>query len=214
MADELTGDAQPSPEPVAPVAETAPIVEAAPVVPGGTPPVEPAPIVAQPEGDAALPPDGQTPPEPEAAPVERVVPAPSEYVLPEGTPETFRQMAHDKGFTQEQVESTQEYMALEKEASKATIKAMGEAHLLTWGDEAKTNMTLARAGLKSVDPTGAVAAAIKEMGWESHPVAMDLFLSIGKSGQEGGFLKQPSPGGGGQKKQDMAHRMYPNDVPK
>jgi hypothetical protein len=204
--------ATPTPSPDTGTAATEPIVEAAPVAPVA--PVAPEPVVAAPPvtpGDPTPPTTEPAAPEapPEAAP-ERVVPQPNEYVIPEGVPEEMRQFAHDNGFTQAQLDVTVQQIgsAIDAtgEAQKVALRSMGEAHLKNWGDQADTNLNLAKQALNQNDPDGSLAKALNESGYGNHPAVLDFLHTLGKGMQEGGFLKRAVRRPPGQK--SAAQSMY------
>jgi hypothetical protein len=140
---------------------------------------------------------------PEPEPVERAVPKPEEYVLPEGMPDTVRAFAHERGFTQEQLDGTIQhfgsYVVGMQAAEQKALREMGEAHLKNWGNEAQTRLALAKRALKQNDPDGKLAEALNTSGYGNHPAVLDFLYNLGKGMQEGGFLKSAVPRSPGQK---------------
>ena len=135
--------------------------------------------------------------EPEPPKDERVVPKPSEYELPEGMPDNIRIFAHENGLTQEQLNASLQqfggYIGGMKQAEQQALREAGEAHLKQWGDQAQTNLALAKQALKQNDPDGALAQALEDSGYGNHPAVLNFLHNIGKSMQEGGFLKSAVP---------------------
>ena len=158
----------------------------------------PAPVVeTTPESPAA------PVPTPESKPVERAVPKPEEYRLPEGMPDTIRAFAHERGFTQEQLDGTIQhfgsYVVGMQTAEQKALRDLGEAHLKNWGPEAKTRLALAKRALKQNDPEGKLAEALNTSGYGNHPAVLDFLYTLGKGMQEGGFLTSAVPRSPGQK---------------
>ena len=137
------------------------------------------------------------PTEPEPSQDELVVPKPSEYNLPEGMPDNIRIFAHENGFTQKQLEAALNqfggYMNDVKVSEQMALRQMGEAHLKNWGPQAKTKLALAKQALQQNDPDGALAEALETSGYGNHPAVLNFLHNIGKSMQEGGFLKSAVP---------------------
>lgn len=183
-----------------PVTEPASPAEPATVVPPAeptpvttvTPSAEPAPAI--PPQQVAPPPESTPPAEPPPEPpTERVVPAADGYTLPEGVPPELGAWANEKGFTQEQLDSTIEhfsgYVAATDQAQKTALQEMGAAHLKNWGENADHNLTLAKRALQQNDPDGHLASALNESGYGNHPAVLNFLFTLGKGMQEGGFLK-------------------------
>ena len=129
----------------------------------------------------------------EPGPEGRVVPKPSEYELPEGMPDDVRAFAHEHGFSQDQLNATINqfggYLNGMKQAEQQTLRKLGEGHLKTWGNDAKHKLSLAKQALHQNDPEGKLLTALNQSGWGNHPDVLDFLYNIGKSMQEGGFLK-------------------------
>ena len=51
------------------------------------------------------------------------------------------------------------------------------------------NLQLAQRALRQNDPTGALTKMLNESGYGNHPAVLDFLHAIGRSMQEGGFLK-------------------------
>ena len=155
------------------------------------------------------------PTEPEPPKDERVVPKPSEYELPEGMPDNIRIFAHENGFTQEQLNASLQqfggYMQGMKTAEQQSLRQAGEAHLKQWGDQAQTKLALAKQALKQNDPDGALAKALEDSGYGNHPAVLNFLHSIGKSMQEGGFLKSAVPRN--PQERTAAQMMYGDNHP-
>jgi hypothetical protein len=135
----------------------------------------------------------QTTAESEQTPPERVVPAPDQYVLPEGAPVGLGQFAHDNDMTQEQLDATLNTYKTMMDTNKAyqdkTIREAGEAHVEAWGDQKKYNLSLVHRAVEQNDPDGQLTELLNSTGYGNHPVILDFFLKIGNSMKEGGFLR-------------------------
>ena len=201
-------------EPTEPVAAES-TVAAEPAAPA-TFATEPQPQ-QEPEAQQTTEPQSPTEQEPTETvePDARVVPKPSEYELPEGLPDNLRIFAHENGFTQEQLSSAIQqfggYMTGMKSAERQALSEMGQTHLKNWGENAQTNLNLARQALKQNDPDGTLAKALNESGWGDHPAVLDFLHNIGKSMQEGGFLKSTVPRPSGEK--TLAQALYGENHP-
>jgi hypothetical protein len=183
MADEI----------VAPVVE--PIIEK----PNDVPPI--------------LPTENDPPVTPEAnKPAERIVPAADSYKLPEGAPAELGKFANEHGFTQEQLDAAmQQFEGITVKSRTAELEALkkqGTEFISKWGDQAEYNVSLARRALKQNDPNGTLTAALKETGYANHPAVLEFLHTIGKSMEEGGFLKNSAPRPAGKK--SLAQKMFGN----
>jgi len=152
----------------------------------------------------------ETPPQDGDESEARVVPKPNEYELPEGAPDNLRTFANEHGFTQEQLNATLQqfggYLHGMQQTEQQALLKKGEAHVEKWGADAKTRLSLARAALRQNDPEGKLFEALTTSGWGNHPDVLDFLYSIGKSMQEGGFLKSAVPRSPGEK--TAAQAMY------
>ena len=160
-------------------------------------------------------PPPETPDESVEIPPERVVPAADGYTLPEGLDPVIGQFANEHGFTQEQLDSTLEYFGnviQNSEKSKVeALRTLGEAHLKNWGDQAQHNLSLAKRALAQNDPEGSLAKALNESGYGNHPAVLDFLYNLGRSMQEGGFLRGSVNRPPGQK--TLAQTMYGDNHP-
>ncbi len=140
---------------------------------------------------------------------------PEDYVLPDGLPDTVRQFAATHKFTQEQLNAALQefggYMTGIRQAEIQQLRQAGEQYVKNWGDSAKTNLSLAKRALKQNDPTGALTKALNESGYGNHPAVIEFLYNIGKSMQEGGFLKGTIQKPVGQK--TAAQAMYGENHP-
>lgn len=199
MAEEQVVQPTETPPVETPAQETPPAAQAAPEAP---------PSETPPEGQSPAPPEAPPEQEPDAG----AVPPPEAYVLPEGMPDELRQFAHDNGFSQKQLDASLTQFATYangmKQAELQALHDMGQAHIKNWGDAAETNLTLARQALKQNDPDGNLAKALKNSGWANHPAVLDFLTSLGKSMQEGGFLKTTVKRPPGQK--SLAQALFAN----
>ena len=127
-------------------------------------------------------------------------------------PDELRQFAHKNKFTQEQLDaSLSEFANYSNGMRQAELKMlhdMGQAHIKNWGDSAEHNLTLARQALRQNDPDGKLAEVLKNSGYANHPVVLDFLAGLGKSMQEGGFLKTTVKRPPGQK--TLAQSLFPN----
>jgi len=186
-AESVIGSAPPKPESAPAVG--APAVPAAAQPQQGTDPKSPAqpePPVEEPGSDAGA------------------VPKPDAYVLPEGMPSDLREFAAEQGFTQAQLDSTISqfagYFQGIKHAEVRALRELGKAHVKNWGADGKKNLNLAQQALKQNDDEGGgFAKLLIETGWGDHPAALNFLYNIGRSMQEGGFLKSAVPRTAGQK---------------
>ena len=179
---------------------------------------EPAPTPEpQQSAEPASPTEPQEPAEPTepAAPPERVVPKPSEYELPEGMPDNVRIFANEHGFTQDQLNATITqfggYMTAMKQTEQQALRQMGETHVKNWGPDAQNKLALAKAAVRQNDPEGKLMTALNESGWGNHPDVLNFLYNIGKSMQEGGFIKSAIPRKPGEK--TAAQAMYGDNHP-
>lgn len=164
-------------------------------------------------------PQSPTEPEPseptEPGPDTRVVPKPSEYELPEGMPDNIRIFAHEKGFTQDQLNATIEqfggYLYGMQQAEQQSLQQMGQAHLKNWGPDAKNKLALARAAVRQNDSEGKIMNLLNQSGYGNHPDVLNFLYQIGKSMQEGGFIKSAVPRKPGEK--TAAQAMYGDNHP-
>lgn len=226
MPDPIIPPVTPSPAPpagnVTPVTPPVDLPVIPPVDPPATPPVTP-PV--DPPADLPVTPPVDPPPvdtlpaEPPPAdppPVDgiRVVPKAAEYKLPDGAPPELGEFANKNDMTQIQLDATvRQFGAIlqgTKAAEQASLKNAGDAHIKNWGENGKFKLTLAKRALQQNDPNGEMAKALDTSGYGNHPAVLDFLYTIGKSMEEGGFLKSAAPRVPGKK--TLAQSMYP-DLP-
>ena len=181
---------------------------------------EPAPT-SEPEPQQATEPQSPTEPEPSEPqepqePEARVVPKPSEYELPEGLPDNLRIFAHEHGFTQDQLNATLQqfggYMQGMQQAEAQAMRQMGEAHVKNWGPEAKQNLVLAKSAMGWLnEQIDGFADYINNSPAGNNPQVLQALYLVGKSMQEGGFLKGKLPRDPAQ--QTAAQAMYGSNHP-
>ena len=163
---------------------TAPPAAAGPAAAAPAPVTEPA-VQAEPSAEPTA--------DPTTVSDERVVPSVDKYVLPEGVPRHVAQAAFDNDMTQAQLDNSLKqfggYINESKKGEQAQLRKLGEDHVKSWGDVSESNLTLVRRALRQNDPDGTFRKALDETGYGNHPAVLDLFLRIGKSMREGGFLK-------------------------
>ena len=166
----------------------------APVAPPASP--DPAPAtpaqVADPAASAAAAGDAST--EPVAKPTSPLTTPPPNYKLPEGIPAQVGNWAQKNGLTQAQLDASLQFFGSVNQANvkaqQQSLRQMGEAHLQNnWGENAPYNLQLAQRALRQNDPTGALTKVLNESGYGNHPAVLDFLYVIGRSMQEGGFLK-------------------------
>lgn len=186
----------------------------------GNPLADPAPQQQEPEPQQTTEPQSTTEPEPTepTEPVEpgvRVVPKPSEYKLPEGAPDDLRIFAHEHEMTQEQLDASLtkfgSYMHGMRQVEQQALRKAGETHLANWGPDAKHKLTLAKAALRQNDPEGKLLEALNTSGYGNHPDVLNFLYNIGKSMQEGGFIKSTVPRKKGDK--TLAAAMFGDNHP-
>jgi len=126
-------------------------------------------------------------------PLDRVVPEADGYELPEGVPSEIGKFANETDLTQDQLTSVLTHFgSITGAANKAafdTMKIEGDAHIEKWGSQKDYNLSLVRRALKQNDPDGTLTELLNSTGYGNSPPVVDFFLSIGKSMQEGGFLR-------------------------
>jgi len=229
MSDQNPTTPTPSQTPAEPTAEPTTVVTEEPTV-EATAPAEPhvddpapgtfadPPPTQDPEPQQTTEPESPTAEEPEPTepePTERVVPKPSEYELPEGMPDSIRIFANEHGFTQDQLNATLGqfggYLQGMQQTEQKALREAGEAHLKNWGQDAQHKLGLARQALKQNDPEGKLMEALNNSGWGNHPDVLNFLYSIGKSMQEGGYLKSTVIAKPGDK--SAAQSMYGDNHP-
>ena len=132
--------------------------------------------------------------DPVAEPTSPLTTPPPNYKLPEGVPAQVGNWAQKNGLTQEQLDASLQFFGSVNQANvkaqQQSLRQMGEAHLQnTWGENAPYNLQLAQRALRQNDPTGALTKMLNESGYGNHPAVLDFLHAIGRSMQEGGFLK-------------------------
>ena len=174
-------------EPNAPKPEPEVVPQEVPATHAPAPEPAPAPVQAEPESPTA------PEPAPVAEPAERVVPKPTEYVMPEGMPPHIREFAHNAGYTQEQLDvAIQQFGGMLTSAEHnrmVSLREAGEAHIRNWGADSETKLNVAKRALLQNDPEGKLGKALNESGYGNHPAVLDFLYNLGKGMQEGGFLK-------------------------
>jgi len=160
------------------------------------------------------PAEPQEPTEP--GPEARIVPKPSEYELPEGIPDQLRIFAHENGFTQEQLNASLQqfggYIQGMQQAEIQGMRQLGEAHVKNWGPAAKTNLALAKAAMSWLDgQIEGFSEYINSTPAGNNPHVLQALYLVGKSMQEGGFLKSAVPRKPGEK--TAAEAMYGDHHP-
>lgn len=203
-----------------------PIVEPTPSQePATTPTPEPAtpatpaaePVLAVPPAEPAVTPEPEPTAEPPNQVPDRVVPGASEYKLPEGMDPGIGTFANENGFTQEQLDASLGHFGsiiiANKTAEKESIQALGTQQIAEWGADADANLKLANRALTVTDTEGELTKVLNDSGMGSHPAVLKHFLMVGNKLKEGGFLKGElnTPKNASD---NLAHRMYPNNVPK
>jgi len=153
-----------------------------------------------------------TPKEPPKEEPKVVNPNADEYEFPKGVPKEFGEFAHKNGFTQEQATAALTqfagYNQLAEQTRLQALRTMGEKHLEDWGDKKDFNLSLAQRALKQNDPDGNLAKTLNTSGYGNHPAVLEFLYRIGKSMQEGGFLKTAINRPKGSK--STAQAMYPS----
>jgi hypothetical protein len=188
----------PAPPPAEPVAPAAP----------ETPPVPDAPVPDAPPIQPPVP-DPVPPTPPIEEPPKPVELKPEDYKLPEGITREVADFAHKNKLTQEQLDSTLtqfgEVIKQESQKEQQALRSLGEAQLKNWGDRADYNLTLAKRALKQNDPDGSLTKALNDTGYGNHPAVLNFLFNLGKTMQEGGFLKSnlSAPG-----TQSLAEKMF------
>lgn len=185
------------------------------VGPGLSPPASPA------AGDkvggappAEIPPASTTPP---ASPGQTVVPAPTEYKLPQGAPAEVGVWANKHGLTQEQLDAAIGMHTNLSESGKLAMQQsmldQGKAHVASWGDKAPENKRLAKTALAQMDEGGKLTTVLRETGYINHPAVMDFLVHLGRNLQEGGFLKSIPAIPTGNVPKTAAQAMFGNNHP-
>jgi len=153
-----------------------------------------------------------TPTTPDAPPI---TDAAGDLVLPEGTPEFFKDFGKANKLSQDQLNATVEFLSTGLKAQREVeLKALadaGQAHIKNWGEQAGQHMSVAKRALKQSDPDGQVTKFLKDTGYANHPVVLEFFKNLGLSMQEGGFLKgavNVPPG-----ERSLAQTMYGENHP-
>lgn len=166
------------------------------------------------EPQSTTAPEPSEPTEPQE-PGERVVPQPSEYELPEGIPDSVRIFANEHSFTQDQLNATLSqfggYLQGMRQSEQSALRQAGETHLQNWGPDAKHKLSLAKQALHQNDPDGKLLQALNDSGWGNHPDVLNFLYNIGRSMQEGGFLKSSVAKRPGDK--SAAQAMYGDNHP-
>lgn len=180
--------------------------------PEATPEAQPQEIAPQ----ETVTPPVETTPEPQPEPVpERVVPQADGYTLPEGVPTQIAEFANKNDMTQEQLDTSLQFFGKisqgTREAEVQAVRSAGEAHVKNWGEASKANLSIARRALAQNDPEGVLKKTLDSTGFGNHPAVLDFLLNIGKSMQEGGFLKSAVNRTPGQK--TAAQSMYGDKHP-
>ena len=113
--------------------------------------------------------------------------------MPEGIPAVVGEFAQKNKFTQEQLDASLQFFGKVNQANvqaqQQNLRQMGEEHLKNWGDNAQYNLQLAQRALRQNDPDGALTKVLNESGYGNHPAVLNFLYGLGRSMQEGGFLK-------------------------
>lgn len=145
------------------------------------------------------------------------IPTPDKYVLAEGVDERIRQIAHEAGLTQEQLDKVvATYGATQVAASEqavAAITQLGEAKLESWGENKTENVAIVKSAIDTISQeVPGLSDMLRETSYYKHPVILDTFLFIGKLMKEGGYVKGDSNTPANVK--STAEIMYPSMVKK
>ena len=168
------------------------------------------PVQQQPEPEqAAQPPSEEAPTE--APPTQAKMTAES-YVVPDYVSPQMRKMAADNNFTQGQFNVALKEMGgvLQNQAKiqQANLEKQGQKQMADWGNDAAQNISVVRRALKQSDPSGEMTKILNESGYGNHPVVLRHLLALGKSMQEGGYLKSATHTPSGHK--TRAQKLFPN----
>lgn len=178
--------------------------------PPATPPATPAaPDAGAPPASTAdassAPPNGGTP-----LTTERI-----QYQLPDGVPSSVADWANTHKLSQDQLNASLHFFGnvsqAQAQAQQQQLRLAGEAHIKNWGENRDYNLKLAQRALRQNDPNGALTKALNETGYGNHPAVLDFLLNLGKSMQEGGFLKSGTSRPPGSK--SAAQAMYGDNHP-
>ena len=220
-AEATPAEATPAAEPTVeaestqiPAVEVMP-VEATPDKPSMPPPPDgrrfaDKPAQQQPEPEqAAQPPSEEAPTE--APPTQAKMTAES-YVVPDYVSPQMRKTAADNNFTQGQFNVALKEMGgvLQNQAKiqQANLEKQGQKQMADWGNDAAQNISVVRRALKQSDPSGEMTKILNESGYGNHPVVLRHLLALGKSMQEGGYLKSATHTPSGHK--TRAQKLFPN----
>lgn len=125
--------------------------------------------------------------------VERVVPAPDAYELPEGVPEQLAQFAHQNDMTQEQLNNTLgyfgQYLKATDDHTKQAMRQEGEKFVESWGKQKEQNLALVHRALQINDPEGELKGLLEDTGFGNHPAVLSFFQRLGTQLKEGGFIR-------------------------
>lgn len=176
------------------IATEAPPASPAPSTPPDPAPSSPAQVADPAAAAASTAVAGDASVTPPAEPTSPLTTPPPNYKLPEGVPAQVGNWAQKNGLTQEQLDASLHFFGSVNQANvkaqQQSLRQMGEAHLQnTWGENAPYNLQLAQRALRQNDPTGALTKVLNESGYGNHPAVLDFLYAIGRSMQEGGFLK-------------------------
>ena len=154
----------------------------------------------------------------EAAPVP--VPEPAEvdvsaFKFPEKFAGQLQAFAKNSGVTQEALTQLFEgYTTADTEvkaAAWAEMASKGQEYVASWGEQKDDNLEVVRQTLKRVDTDGTVSKMLNETGYGNHPAILKMFLEIGDTFKEGGFLE--SAGNPSAAPQTAAQRMFGSSHP-
>lgn len=176
------------------IASEAPQASPAPSTPPDPAPATPAQVADPAAAAASTAAAGDASVTPPAEPTSPLTTPPPNYKLPEGVPAQVGNWAQKNGLTQEQLDASLHFFGSVNQANvkaqQQSLRQMGEAHLQQeWGENAPYNLQLAQRALRQNDPTGALTKVLNESGYGNHPAVLDFLYAIGRSMQEGGFLK-------------------------
>lgn len=176
------------------IATDVPPASPAPPTPPDPAPATPAQVADPAAAAASTAAAGDASVTPPAEPTSPLTTPPPNYKLPEGVPAQVGNWAQKNGLTQEQLDASLHFFGSVNQANvkaqQQSLRRMGEAHLQNaWGENAPYNLQLAQRALRQNDPTGALTKVLNESGYGNHPAVLDFLYAIGRSMQEGGFLK-------------------------
>jgi hypothetical protein len=141
------------------------------------------------------------------------VPDADKYVLPEGVPPEFGDVANKLGFSQEQLEGTTQVIAnvlkAQADGSMDALRQQADAKIAEWGEASKANIQDASVAVNYWEKkVPGLKSLLDETGYGNHPLIMELFKAQGVELREGGFISSNS--NTPQVKKSTAETLYPN----